>query len=407
MLACTDIAGNKTGYFGFPPYPVMRLQLPDDPQRPLYRRIADAIRDAVIAGQVMPGDRLPARLALAKTLGVNPLTVRRAYELLQNEGVLVQKPGSGTYLLPDALGRIERSGRRQVTTLVIVIGERSLAKFPRQTLFIFSDILDGLREVLGDREAHYVFVESLTEECVAELGPGSAVMMLYSHEHDPVFVQDLLRRNVPVLCAWEESPAYSSALPRVTYDGYHSAALACNHLVDCGYRRIGFIGRTSYPESTRIPKKYFAYMSELQKRGLDIYNRYVRYAELAPGEAYAAVSDMISDNELPEAFFIDTDYKAMEVVAALRAAGLRVPEDVAIAAYDDIPEASVFDPPLTTVRTPRHEIGRRSAELLLSWPAHGPPPEGAILLPELKVRASTRTRDTTAAAPAASTEPTA
>ena len=87
---------------------------------------------------------------------------------------------------------------------------------------------------------------------------------------------------------------------------------------------------------------------------------------------------------------MDTDYKAMEVIAALQAAGLSVPDDVGIAAYDDIPESAAFTPPLTTVHVPRREIGRRAGQLLQDWPTDGSIPNDVILQSELIQRQSTR-----------------
>jgi DNA-binding LacI/PurR family transcriptional regulator len=107
-----------------------------------------------------------------------------------------------------------------------------------------------------------------------------------------------------------------------------------------------------------------------------------------PGKAYAAARDILQAGDLPEAFFVDTDYKAMEVVCALNDAGVRVPGQVRIAAYDNVPEAATFTPALTTVSIPRREIGRRAAQMLLEWPEDGAMPESVLLTSELIVRDS-------------------
>ena len=73
----------------------MLLRLPDD-DRPLYRRIAAAVRGALVQGEVAPGERLPPGRELAQALGVNLDTVQRAYRLLAEDGLVTSRVGRGT-----------------------------------------------------------------------------------------------------------------------------------------------------------------------------------------------------------------------------------------------------------------------------------------------------------------------
>lgn len=203
-----------------------------------------------------------------------------------------------------------------------------------------------------------------------------------------------------MISVWEDQT--SPAIPRVSYDQHHAASLACWHLIERGYKRIGFIGRTSYTRALNIPHKYLAYTCVLQEAGLDIRTRDVRHVDGVPGEAYAATSDIIRTGSVPEAFFAETDYRAMEVIHALNNAGLNVSEDVGVTTYDDYPEGAAFSPSLTTVSVPRREIGRRAALMIQDWPEDGTIPESVMLYATLAVRESsiktgTRASDTGAA----------
>ena len=366
---------------------MLKLQLADSTENRVYGRIADAMCDAVASGKVVAGEKLPTKSALAMELGVHRMTVSRAYEDLQRRRIITQKRGSGTYVATDAVRWLQHSGKRRIATVAWVLGEKSLSECRRETLFVVTDILDGMREVLGEGGTRFTFLESFTRACAADLTEEDAFVVTVPRECDATFMHDTLRRGVPIVYVATDST--SAMIPHVNYDRHQSATLACRHLVECGYKRIGFIGVKSYP-SVAVSPKFAAFGSVLHEHGIDVRARHVRDVDISPGTAYAAASDLIQSGDLPEAFFVDTDYKAMEVIGALHKAGIRVPEEIGIVAYDDIPEAAAFEPPLTTVRVPRREIGRRAAQLLLDWPDSGPVPEGVMLTSELIVRMSTR-----------------
>jgi DNA-binding transcriptional regulator YhcF (GntR family) len=381
----------------------LKLNISRSNSVPLYRRIADAVCDAVAAGRVEPGAKLPAHMGLARQLGVSPLTVSRSYEYLKSRGIVRQRRGSGTYLEADAPQRLTRGPRRQIERLAIVLGEKSPAQCLRETLFIITDMLDGVRQVLGSRHGHVTYHEALTRDSLGPVGPHDAVLVMSPREVDPVLVAELLAGDIPVVAMGGDPTSIKA--PRVNYDRYDATVLACRHLVDCGFRRIGYIGMRVYtaPVYQRDPysPKFLAFTNVLHNAGLDVCARYVRQATVQPGKAYAAVREIIAAGDLPEAFFVDTDYKAMEVICALNDAGLRVPQDIAVAAYDDVPESARFSPALTTVRVPRSEIGRRAAQMIIDWPGHDAQPDSIVLPSQLVIRESCGSRPMATVAPAA------
>lgn len=360
------------------------LNVAEGGERPLYDRIADAVCEAVAEGRFAPGDKLPTETALATDLKINRLTVSRAYEHLRTRGVVRQRRGSGSYVSPDALRRVRSSGGRTVETLAFALGEPSPSRCPREYLFIITDLLEGIQDTLG---GHYrlTFLESLTPATLAGLTKQDAIISLNFREVDHAAVAGAMRDGVRMVSVWEDAPLRGT--PCVDYDRHQSAALAVRHLVECGSKRIGFIGAKGHPRMALSPK-FAAYTGVLQEAGLDVHARYVRPASVQPGKAYAAARDILQSGDLPEAIFVDTDYKAMEVVCALNDAGVRVPGQVRIAAYDNVPESATFTPALTSVAVPRREIGRRAARMLLDWPEQGEMPPSVLLKSELIVRDS-------------------
>lgn len=93
--------------------------------------------------------------------------------------------------------------------------------------------------------------------------------------------------------------------------------------------------------------------------------------------------------QAPDAVFVASDAMAVGALRALREAGLRVPEDIAMAGFDDIPFAARADPPLTTVRQPIQRMGTLAAETLIDLISHPQPQPRRIILPtELLIRES-------------------
>jgi GntR family transcriptional regulator/MocR family aminotransferase len=85
------------------------IELPDDPGRPAYQRLAEAIRESILGGRFRPGERLPPTRVLATNLSLARNTVLEAYEQLIAEGYLSARHGSGTYVAPDLPDRAFRA----------------------------------------------------------------------------------------------------------------------------------------------------------------------------------------------------------------------------------------------------------------------------------------------------------
>jgi DNA-binding LacI/PurR family transcriptional regulator len=173
---------------------------------------------------------------------------------------------------------------------------------------------------------------------------------------------------------------------RVDYPSGIEQAVA--HLVSLGHRRIAHIAGASRIPSGAVRREAFL----------------ASFARYLPGEpeppvfegdfrldgGRRAASELLSSGELPTAVVVANDMMALGAMQELRAAGLSVPRDISIVGFDDIAFSSLCDPPLTTVRSPRDEIGRRAVEALISMIERPEEPGVEIRIPtRLVVRSST------------------
>ena len=368
------------------------LKVDHNAAAPRYRSIADAIRDAVADGRYAPGQRLPAREALACELGVSETTIRHAYRHLEEVGLVTSRQGSGTYVQPDAPTRLERNALHRIELITVIVGAPHLNDCAYDKRLIVSDILFGISQVAGCERCRFEFAEALTPELVKQLPADSAVLTCCEWAGEAWGALELLnRRGIPAAAAWwhPDPSGKPLPLPFVHKNSHQAAALACRHLVGCGYRRIGYIGQKHSGEIAYGPK-FFEFTNVMHEAGLDYRAADVLEVGFGICEAYTATRQLFDTGDWPEAFFVDTDFKAMQVMQAIQDAGLNVPGDVGIIGYDDMPEAAWTDPPLTTVRSPRRAIGRRAAQMLLAWPDLAPSEQYAVLDSDLIVRSSTR-----------------
>ena len=149
----------------------------------------------------------------------------------------------------------------------------------------------------------------------------------------------------------------------VVADGEQGAYDAAVHLARLGHRRIGFVGGLAHLSTSRT--RLAGYRRGLADAGLPYDEALVRAGDsrLAGGRERAGA--LLDLPEPPSALFVGNNLMTLGALEAIRARGLRIPDEVAIIGFDDMPWAAAFNPPLTAVHQPGYEIGRQATELLL------------------------------------------
>ncbi|MGH0052373.1 MAG: LacI family DNA-binding transcriptional regulator [Sphaerochaetaceae bacterium] len=267
----------------------------------------------------------------------------------------------------------------------------------------FGPVLDGALEqarednyhiiLAANKGADYVFEEPFMQDCIegvviSSFAPAKAILEFKKRGIPQVLVNDVLdtKNNTFVMD-----------------DNYGGAYRLMQHLIqDRGHKSIGFL--TDRLSHTSYLLRYFAYIDAHKEAGIPVYhNDKLPLSDLAGGYsptsdyylkkygyddiplvgsplvvvgmrpivAYEAVKRLIATGNLPTALFAVSDSLAIGAIHALQDAGFRVPEDVAVAGYDDIISATAVTPALTTVRVDRKEIGRiaiRELETLIANP---------------------------------------
>jgi LacI family transcriptional regulator len=176
--------------------------------------------------------------------------------------------------------------------------------------------------------------------------------------------------------------------PFVGSDDLLGGRVATEHLVQLGHRRIGHLaGKATV--STGVLRRQ-GYLAALAARGMTEDPRLVIESGYTEEGGARAAERLFALDDRPTAIFAVTDLTAAGAFRVARRMGLRVPEDVAIVGYNDIPLATRLVPALTTVHVPIHDFGSAAARLLLEQIDAGEPTERQVIFdPELIVRGST------------------
>lgn len=177
--------------------------------------------------------------------------------------------------------------------------------------------------------------------------------------------------------------------PAIGATNRQGAIEATDYLLRLGHRRIGFITGTLNLGCAQ--DRLDGYQAALTENGLAVDPDLIREGDFLQPRGYTATQELLAQPQPPTAIFASNDVTAFGVMEAVRDRGLRIPEDISILGFDDIPQASNVHPPLTTVRQPLEQMGRVATQMLLRYikdPEQSP--ERVELPTELVVRASTQ-----------------
>jgi LacI family transcriptional regulator len=340
---------------------------------------------------------------VAKLAGVSAMTVSR---VINNSGYISRETRSRVEAaiaelayVPNAVGRQLRSKRTKMLALVL-----SDIMNP-----FFTTIARGVEDVARAQGFSVMFCN--TDESEAE--EAKYLLMLVQRQVDGVLLVPastsgrslrlLSSQHMPVVVL--DRRVQSRHIDSVRSDSEAGAYTLTEHLIGLGHRRIAVLtGRRSV--STSIDR-VAGYCRAMLDAGLELDDGLVRYGEYNYGE-YNQVDgnrmalEVLAADPRPTAIFAANNFIAFGAMRSLREAGLRVPEDVSIVAFDDLPVAWLSDPFMTVVDQPAYEIGRRGAELLLARldGTISGPGRDVVLPSELRIRRSSAPpRDRSAATP--------
>jgi DNA-binding LacI/PurR family transcriptional regulator len=348
------------------------------------------MRDRYLRGNVADDDlaRRPTVWAVAAAAGVSKTTVSR---VLTGSPRVSAEARTAVERAIEALGYVpNRAARSLVTrrtdTIALIVSE------PESRLFsepFFAGTVRGINEELARTDFAFVLLSSEGDitriERYVKNGHADGVILMSLHKQDPL-LELLTRTRTPVVLSGR--PFAGENVPYVDADNRAGAASAVRHLVERGRKRIVTIAG---PEDMPVGlDRLDGFRDALPAANKRSWRRMVAHGDFSEDSGERAMQELLRRVPDLDAVFAASDLMAVGALRALRAAGRKVPDDVAVVGFDDSHAARLTDPQLTTVRQQMEEIGRSLARLLLTQLSNpGKRPASLIVPTELVIRDST------------------
>ena len=329
---------------------------------PKYQYVAEILRHDIASGHYKDGEALLTEAELKQKFGVSRQTVRQAISLLENDGLVIRRRGSGTYVNH---GARKHSGMLNVGVITTYI-----------TDYIFPSIVRGIESALS------------AESCIMSL---SATYNRTDHERsllqrvletpldglivegtktalpnpNTALYEKLWERNIPVVFINGYYPQLPNAISVVT-DDLQGGRMAAAYLADRGYTRIGGVFKS---DDMQGHLRYQGFSDELQSRGLRVRDEAVCWFTTENKRRFLSdetgTEFVRSLEENVEAVVCYNDEIALELLKLLDEKGILVPADLSIVSFDNSAYAGVCHPKLTSLSHPKDEFGRIAAKKLI------------------------------------------
>lgn len=357
-----------------------------------YQVIFETLERDLVSGKYALHRRLPSEAELCHRFNVSRPTAARALRELQQLGLITRRAGSGSY--PTAPKSAPHDDAARTLGLIVPgLGH--------------TEILDPIAGEIN-RYAQALGSTVLSGDGAAEKSSGEAELELCRHlldrAVDGVFFAPI--ESLPDRAVWNQRIAgefLNHAIPMVLLDrdlgeyperskfdliGIDNVAAAMEvtaHLVAGGCRSICFLARPHYPSTTDL--RLLGCREAVRRSECGEIKISTRFGE--PSDS-AFVAHTLQETAA-DAFLCSNDQTAALLIRTLGQLGKEIPEQIAVAGFDDVQYATLLAPPLTTIRQPCREIGRSAVQLLLHRIADPAlPPRQVLHSHQLIVRGSTR-----------------
>lgn len=317
----------------------------------------------------MPGSERPRRVTsreVAERAGVSRATVSFVLNGVRTnrvsdatrQRVLLAARELG--YVPDAAARTLVSGRAGTIGLLV-----NHAQHLRVDAFV-NQALHCLTEICGDRGYRLLIETSDLSRGVFDyrgLVESRQIdgLVVINPNPDDARLTELIERRYPmVLLGNHPDPRVAT----ISVNSHAAMEAATRHVTALGHRRVGFIHYRAIA-SVDEGGRFGGYRAALGFAGIPFEVRFVRSGDYSAESGYRAMRSLLDEADRPSAVMVGNDTVAIGAISAIVDAGLRVPGDVAVVGFDDIPLARFVVPPLTTIRLPAEDMARRAGDMAL------------------------------------------
>ena len=357
---------------------------------PLYRQLFELLRGAIQSGVYRPGDRIESERWFVKNSQLSQPTVARAIRDLANDGWVVRRTGSGTF--------VNHSQKLETRSLQRV----GISYYNLKTPY-FERIYAGIQAATRTEEIELVLVptgldvehEEEALQAFEEEEVDGIIVIPFGTESMQQHLMHLAQAGMPIVSIGVHMPRLSC--DTVGFDYEQSGYLAAEFLLMQQHRRLAFFcSEVLYPNTANLVMtsgiRQACLELDVQFEDSRIIRTPIVFDDTYDSQPRRALRAMFDQpvSKRPTALICETDGLALIAYNVLGEAGLKVPQDVSITGGSDLPIASQLAPPLTTVAWPLERMGSTALRMLLERANHPDRhPIHRVLDSQLVVRRST------------------
>ncbi len=332
---------------------INKLKIDKQNGLPKFFQLKEKIIGDIVAGIYPVDAKLPTERVIMKKYAVSSITVSRAMRELAQEGILRRKVGDGTYVvkIPSLPNLPDNSPQ-----IILCVEHKTISQFSDPcNWFIENEIRHGFVNTCSHSVKFAVFSE------IQEWIDKSENIAVALFNPTVNVVQQLNQVGIKYVIIDQEGhfePDYRTVKWNQLIGIYELMA----HLTKVKkHRRIGLIAGDASAHNDRIA----GYQIALHSLGIPVdESLIIKMTHGSSQDGYQAMEQLLELPQLPTAVFVDTDLKAVGAIKAIIDHGMKVPDDISIVGFDDMPGVDALEPPLTTVKAPYFEMGSVAAKLL-------------------------------------------
>ncbi len=264
---------------------------------------------------------------------------------------------------------------------------------PGLTTFFFTALIQGVNDCIYDRGYSLLMYSvstpaSMTSGKPLPLGEHNTDgLIVFTDFLDDYSIQYMHEQNLPIVML-HRSPPEGLDIPKIMFENEKGAFDIVEHLIQMGNRRIAYLKGPEGNEDSR--QRELGYKRALAANNIPLDDSLIGRGNFASGRARNELESMLESGVKFDAIFAGNDDAAVGVYETLQKFNLRVPEDVAVAGFDDDYMSQYISPPLTTVKAPVHRSGFEAASTLLDLIEGNETSSEVRLNTELVIRESTQ-----------------